>query len=436
MYRLNDLFETRWGLSSCRVGLSIMVLSIFSMIYNDSVVKTPMNDPISQSLSIIPPNLISIINSILIVYAVLMQNIERSWPYLAIYIIPWMLFTSVGTGDFTRVFYTQYLILPILEIIWPADKTNPTKDQTEELSQRKSFKMILYGWLPVQILMLYIFLYWVRVNQLSLDKIILLGASLGTSIGGNSFVIAHELIHGDRFQKFIGDILLMFVSYGHWSIEHLEGHHRRVATDEDPATSKKDEILYAFVVRTIPKQFYSAVMIEYNKYKHLPLLLALANSSIVKLWMGTLSIAGVCYYLAGASGIILFMVQSAFAIYQLERINYIEHYGLARKKLPNGNYESVAIRHSWNSDASYTNLFGFKLQRHSDHHAYPGRSYPIRRSHQEAPQLLFGYSFNTLLASTIWPWFWIMNPRLEQYQSLQKSLHSEEVEFPNASVKD
>ena len=55
-------------------------------------------------------------------------------------------------------------------------------------------------------------------------------------------------------------------------------------------------------------------------------------------------------------------------ISMLEIINYIEHYGLQRKKLPDGTYEKVNIRHSWNAPHKFSNYLFYKLQRHSDHH--------------------------------------------------------------------
>jgi len=69
-------------------------------------------------------------------------------------------------------------------------------------------------------------------------------------------------------------------------------------------------------------------------------------------------------------GIGYFLGQSAVAFISLEIINYIEHYGLHRRKMSNGKYERVTPEHSWNSNYFLTNMFLFQLQRHSDHHAY------------------------------------------------------------------
>lgn len=65
---------------------------------------------------------------------------------------------------------------------------------------------------------------------------------------------------------------------------------------------------------------------------------------------------------------IFHIITAVGSIVYLEAINYIEHYGLSRKLLPNGEYEKTTILHSWNAPHRFTNYLFFKLQRHSDHH--------------------------------------------------------------------
>ena len=67
-------------------------------------------------------------------------------------------------------------------------------------------------------------------------------------------------------------------------------------------------------------------------------------------------------------GLILSWIFGFGAVLILEIINYVEHYGLRRKRLEDGTYEKVTIRHSWNAPHRMSNYLLFKLQRHSDHH--------------------------------------------------------------------
>ena len=96
----------------------------------------------------------------------------------------------------------------------------------------------------------------------------------------------------------------------------------------------------------------------------------------------------------------------------LEVVNYVEHYGLCRERVANGRYERCQPKHSWNSNHVVTNLLLYQLQRHSDHHANPTRSYQALRHFDEAPQLPSGYASMILLAYFPPIWFRLMNPRV------------------------
>jgi alkane 1-monooxygenase len=101
----------------------------------------------------------------------------------------------------------------------------------------------------------------------------------------------------------------------------------------------------------------------------------------------------------------------------LETINYIEHYGLLRNKLPDGSYEPVNITHSWNAPHRISNYFLFKLQRHSDHHAFAHKPYQVLKSYDESPLLPQGYLMMIILAWYPSLYFEIMNETLIRYKN-------------------
>ena len=119
--------------------------------------------------------------------------------------------------------------------------------------------------------------------------------------------------------------------------------------------------------------------------------------------------------LFGWMGVLFFLGQSFVAAFTLEVINYIEHYGLHRRVLENGRYERVTPAHSWNSNYFLTNLALFQLQRHSDHHAFPKRRYPILRHQPDAPQLPGGYSAMFVLALCPPLWRRVIDPRVASW---------------------
>jgi alkane 1-monooxygenase len=105
-----------------------------------------------------------------------------------------------------------------------------------------------------------------------------------------------------------------------------------------------------------------------------------------------------------------FIGQAICSVAVLETVNYIRHYGLLRKKLPNGEYEPVTHKHSWNAPQLMQNFIFLKLQRHSDHHANAYKPYQILKSYLDAPNLPCGYTV-CMLAPLVPPlWFSIINP--------------------------
>ena len=115
--------------------------------------------------------------------------------------------------------------------------------------------------------------------------------------------------------------------------------------------------------------------------------------------------------LGGATGLLLFALQAAVAVALLEIINYIEHYGLQRRRIE-GRYEPVRELHSWNADFIVSNWILFNLQLHSDHHAHMRRPYEQLCTVHDAPQLPAGYPAKVVLALVPPLWFAAMDPRL------------------------
>jgi alkane 1-monooxygenase len=87
----------------------------------------------------------------------------------------------------------------------------------------------------------------------------------------------------------------------------------------------------------------------------------------------------------------LFLVAAINGILLLETVNYIEHYGLQRKKITNDKYERAMPEHSWNGNHVIGRVMLFELSRHSDHHYLARRKYQVLRHHDNSPQMPTGY---------------------------------------------
>ncbi|MDX1669878.1 MAG: fatty acid desaturase, partial [Limnobacter sp.] len=132
-------------------------------------------------------------------------------------------------------------------------------------------------------------------------------------------------------------------------------------------------------------------------------------------WAMTVVLYGVMVALMGWEVLPYLLIHSVYAISLFEIVNYLEHYGLCRQKMPDGHYERCKPEHSWNSNHLVTNLLLYQLQRHSDHHANPTRAYQALRHFEHAPQLPNGYAGMVPLAYFTPLWRKVMDPKVKAH---------------------
>lgn len=307
-----------------------------------------------------------------------------------------------------------FVAVPLLDLLFGADPSNPGPDSLG--SGAKRFAQVLLWALTPALLGLTLVAAWVVATRpmpgWELAGLIL---SVGVASGGLGITAAHELIHKtNAFERGLGQALLLNACYMHFYIEHLIGHHSRVATPEDPASSRFGESVYAFLPRTIVGGVRSAWHLEAQR-------LARAGQSA---WsprnrMGAylilpLAVAAVLAMAWGPLAGGFFLAQGLVAIVLLEVVNYVEHYGLAREALPGGRYEKVTHFHSWSCANRLSNWMTFQLQRHADHHTHPVRRYEELQFDPTGPSLPTGYPGMIWLAVLPPLWRRVMDPKVEQ----------------------
>ena len=237
--------------------------------------------------------------------------------------------------------------------------------------------------------------------------------SLGATGGVLAINPAHEMIHRpQRWQRAAGGLLLAAVGYGAWMIEHVRGHHTHVATPRDPASARRGESVYAFVPRSILGTLVSAWRLEALRLRRLGRRPVDPRNEWLWLAAGSIAVGAAAWAAAGPLGALVFVAASLGAIVELEIVNYIEHYGLERARLPDGRWAPVGTEHSWNANTPVTNAFLFNLQRHSDHHAHAGKDWLHLDSVPQAPQLPGSYGAMVLLALVPPLWRRAIDPRL------------------------
>ncbi|MEO1191322.1 MAG: alkane 1-monooxygenase [Pseudomonadota bacterium] len=279
---------------------------------------------------------------------------------------------------------------------------------------------LLALWVVLQLGLIYgaiAYVAWTdRVDTLEAIALML---CVGIGTGTFGVVYAHELMHRrDRWSKALAETLLGTVLYGHFITEHLKIHHPYVGTPRDNVTARYRESLYAFLARAIPGSLASAWRVERNRLRlRGKPLYALANPFWRYAGAGVLAMV-LALAIGGWFGLLLFLVQAATAIFLTETINYIQHYGLTRRYLGQGKYERVQAKHSWNAFKPVTSWLLINLQRHSDHHAFPARPYPLLQAYEkgQAPRMPFGYPVMFCAAMVPPLWRRLMDWRVRRWR--------------------
>lgn len=282
------------------------------------------------------------------------------------------------------------------------------------------YRLITLVWFPVQILILMGMVWYVpQAANLNWAEKLMLFAGQGIMSGTIGIVYAHELMHqSDRAERWLGDLLLASVLYSHFRSEHLRVHHIYVGTPRDPVTARYGEGFHRYFLRVLRECPVSAWRAEAAMLARKGLgPLAPANPFLRYAVLQGLMLVLACG-LGGWAGLGLFVFQAFVAIWQLELVNYVEHYGLTRRHLGEGKYEHVLPRHSWNATNRASNWLLINLQRHSDHHYKPDRRFPLLQNHPEtkAPQLPYGYPVMTTMALLPRVWRRVMNPRVKAWR--------------------
>jgi len=214
--------------------------------------------------------------------------------------------------------------------------------------------------------------------------------------------------------------LLASVLYSHFRSEHLLVHHTYVGTPRDAVTARYNEGFQRFFPRVLAQCWLSAWRAEKAQLARRKQPWSHPDNPFWRYWALQLLFLILAMLIGGWAGLGLFIYQAFVAIWQLELVNYIEHYGLTRKHLGDGKYEPAKPQHSWNAAHRASNWLLINLQRHSDHHAKPGRQYPLLQNYTgaDAPQLPFGYPVMTMIAMYPPLWMRMMNPKVRKWREM------------------
>ena len=371
----------------------------------------------------------------------------KKYAYLLALVVPALVLAGIVLGGWATLLTPLFTfgLVPLFDVLVGEDRTNYSAGEESSMGEEAYYRVVTWLFVPVYWGVLAFFLVRAAGGTWSAAELAANTVSLGI-LGGVGIVVAHEMGHkAGRFEKVLAKALLHPVLYGHFTNEHNLGHHRMVATREDPSSARFGESFWSFYPRAVLGTFRTALELESARLSRagkgpwspgnemwrnvlVPLALSLGVYLAASGWgepqPGPLGLG------PGGTALLGFVAQGVIAFSLLEAVNYLEHYGLERRCLPNGKYERVTPLHSWNSNHLVTNCFLYHLQRHSDHHAWPARRYQVLRDVPEAPQLPTGYAGMILLALVPPLWFRVMDRRVADFAERQRATRMVEGEAP------
>lgn len=306
----------------------------------------------------------------------------------------------------------MYVFIPLFDLVVGEDTHNPPEEVVEQMAADPFYRILLHAAVPVFYASFAVAAWFVGTQDLPWWAIAVFAWGVG-SVHGDVLTIGHELGHKtNATDRFSAKIINALIGYAHFCIEHNRGHHVWVSTPEDPASSRMGESVYKFARRELPGTFKRGIEHERLRLSKKGKSFWSVENEVLQGYAITLTIAVLCVALFGWHMLPFLAIHHFTGWYGLTQANYVEHYGLLRRKLPNGRYEAVQPRHSWNTNHIVSNLLLFHLQRHSDHHANALRPYQALRDFADLPRLPSGYPGCYTLAAIPYLWFKVMDPKV------------------------
>lgn len=319
---------------------------------------------------------------------------KNQYRYMWVFIPFFLAYLGNLFGGIATLFGIGFLgILTVLDCFWKSDKKTEVKDS------RKVSNQILFCVAAFQLILSFSFLWGVTYGNVVGIWVWSAILSNGIAIGIAASAGAHELIHRrSKLEKTIGTLQVAAVLYGHHTVEHIQGHHRNVATDIDPSSPDKGTWFWKYLVVgyfTEIKEGYTYEATRLKKKSKNPFSL---QNQVVKYWSFTfLWLFGIFVFFRPAflGYIIICLI---FIVFHAAVV-YAQHYGLRRQE-----GERVNDTLSWQTNTVITEYFLLGFGNHSDHHTRVTKTYTEITNKPDGPNSVCGYfaSFWLVIIPPIW----------------------------------
>lgn len=336
---------------------------------------------------------------------------------IIVYVLAYLAFNNIGFWCWLVPLYA-FVFVPLVELFLKPDEKNMDVAEEAIAKADRTYDWLLYLVVAMQIPTLIYFLYSMKDANIQTMDVVGRIVSMGILCGTFGINVGHELGHRvNVWEQRLAKLSLLSSMYMHFFIEHNKGHHKHVATPQDPSSARYNEVIYLFFFRTIIFSYLGAWKIANEEVKKKGKSIFSLHNEMIQAHLIQIGFVLAVYFLIGPMAMLCFLGAAFIGILMLETVNYIEHYGLQRNVTAPGKYERAMPHHSWNSNHPFGRIILFELSRHSDHHYMASRKYQILKHYDEAPQLPTGYPGSMLLSLVPPLWFAIMNKKIKKMQN-------------------
>jgi hypothetical protein len=192
----------------------------------------------------------------------------------------------------------------------------------------------------------------------------LVGATLSAGIfAGIGIIYGHELAHTKGFSFVISRLMMGLSCASHFSYAHVYNHHLELAHEDDPATSPRGRTIYRHFWLSHMGQSKFLFKMEQTRLAKLGRSFISTENRWIRGYFMTLPTLVLFTYAGGFVGIAAMFLVLTISNFELEALNYMEHYGLIREK-----GQPIDYRHSWDNSNLFTSWFFIEIGRQGDHH--------------------------------------------------------------------
>jgi alkane 1-monooxygenase len=268
-------------------------------------------------------------------------------PVSAVALLPFLAHALGGGAWHWMPIVLIFVIGPVLDRLIGEDNLNVPPQLEAQYEKSLYYRLTLWLYLPVQIALVLFSYHLIIDTDMALYAQIGLALSMAVGVGFGA-TLAHELCHHpSRLDRFIGVQVLCLCGMANFLVYHNYGHHNVVATPEDPGSARYGESFWQFTARNISRKFLMSWQIEAQRLHRLGSGWLSPRNLMIWLTLNELAwVAGLTWYF-GPLALALFALQYAAPRFLLSVGDYLEHYGLSRRKLPNGEYEPPRAILSW-----------------------------------------------------------------------------------------